>query len=180
MNCANWEERVALYAGGDLPPADAESVARHLGECAACRKFAVDLQGSLELLREAHDEQPALADYAAVRARVIANIQNAPSPWWRRVWVYGSAMAAAALVLLLLAPDRNTPVLPPLPVPQAVIAAAPLETSRPVVLKAAHHKPHVRPRPLVARSEPGQPIVVKLVTDDPDVVIYWITDNSGE
>jgi hypothetical protein len=29
-------------------------------------------------------------------------------------------------------------------------------------------------------ADPGPPIVVKLLTDDPDVVIYWITDNSGE
>jgi len=36
MNCADWEARVALHAGGDLTGAKAAEVEQHLGECSAC------------------------------------------------------------------------------------------------------------------------------------------------
>jgi hypothetical protein len=35
MNCADWETRVALHAGGDLTGAKAMEVEQHLGECSA-------------------------------------------------------------------------------------------------------------------------------------------------
>ena len=28
-------------------------------------------------------------------------------------------------------------------------------------------------------SEPAKPLVVKLLTDDPNIVIYWLIDNTG-
>jgi hypothetical protein len=30
------------------------------------------------------------------------------------------------------------------------------------------------------RPAPQEPFVVKLLTDDPDVIIYWIADTRGE
>jgi hypothetical protein len=34
---------------------------------------------------------------------------------------------------------------------------------------------------MVVKAEPpAERLVVKLLTDDPDVIIYWITDSKGE
>jgi hypothetical protein len=33
---------------------------------------------------------------------------------------------------------------------------------------------------VVKAEKPAEPLVVKLLTDDPIVIIYWITDSKGE
>jgi hypothetical protein len=39
----------------------------------------------------------------------------------------------------------------------------------------------MRPRKLAMKSpESAEPLVVKLYTNDPNVVIYWITGSKGE
>ncbi len=40
MRCEQWEERIALHAGGDVTGGDAAQVERHLAECAPCREFS--------------------------------------------------------------------------------------------------------------------------------------------
>ncbi len=39
MNCAEWQERIALHAGGDLTQGEAEPVERHVAECPGCQVF---------------------------------------------------------------------------------------------------------------------------------------------
>jgi anti-sigma factor RsiW len=192
MNCSNWEERIALYAGGDLRPEEAVEVERHLGDCPGCQVFASGLKESLQLLQEVHTEPIAPAHFSAVRARVMAELESAQLPWWKRqMWIYGLAVAALALVFLLarspqapVAPHQMAVHVPPVPVePHVVGTPAP----EPVVPRIHHaqlrrHSPAARPRIVPARenTESGPPVVVKLVTADPNVIIYWITDNSGE
>ena len=38
MNCKDWEERIALQAGGDLTLEEAAAVDHHLADCAQCRE----------------------------------------------------------------------------------------------------------------------------------------------
>jgi len=174
MNCADWEERIALYAGSDLGPAKAAEVERHLAECAGCQMFAGGLKASLGLLRDAHGEALDAAHFAAVRSRVVAQLAHERRPLWRRAWVYGlAAVAAALLVALALRPSRWVAPRPPevaMVRPPAAATVRPTPPPRPV---RARHKP----RPKVA---PGEPVLVRLVTDNPDVVIYWISETRGE
>ena len=94
MKCSEWEERVALYAGGDETP----GVEQHLAECAACQVLLSGMRESLALMREAHAEPIEAAHFAAVRARVFAELERGHSRRWRLAWVL--AMAAAVAVLL--------------------------------------------------------------------------------
>lgn len=177
MNCADWEERIALYAGGDAGPAEAAAVEQHLTECAACRAFAAEVRQSMETLGD--------ADLAAVRAGVLAEIAAAHRA--RRRWIWAGAMAAvaaaAALVIILAAPiAKPAPVpmvhlqLPPAPVMQ-MPEIAPVRRAAVVRVRHRTRQPAaIRP----AMQPKAQPLVVKLVTDDPNVVIYWITGKSGE
>jgi hypothetical protein len=175
MNCRDWEERIALWAGGDLSAAEAGGVERHVAGCEDCRRFAEGVRQSLGVLREAHEEPIAPAHFAAVRARVIGELEGARAPWWRRSWVYGFC-AAAAVTVLLMAPLRPGPAPPP---PRVALVRPPA----PVVEKAISppHAAKLR-RPLRASRKPvpskSEPLVVKLLTDDPDVVIYWIADQG--
>jgi hypothetical protein len=180
MNCTDWEERIALYTGGDLGPNQAAEVERHLGDCPGCQLFASGLKESLGLLQGIHQEPIAPAHFAAVRARVMAELEGARLPWWRQAWVYGLAAAMAALFLMLAlyprAPVHPKQIAVQVPVP---VPAVEVPVPAPVVRKVRRvQRPKARPR--TVRANAGPPIVVKVLTDDPDVVIYWITDKSGE
>src|ERR1700690_3880044 len=96
MNCREWEEAIALYAGGDLDERRRLAVEGHLGGCAGCQIFASGILECMEALRAAHQEEIAAPHFAAVRARVLAKLQ--PLPWWRRRWLPIAAMAAVATV----------------------------------------------------------------------------------
>ncbi len=181
MNCSDWEERVALHAGGDLPPAEAAEVERHLGECAACQVLASGLKQSLALLREAHDEPLAPAHFSAVRARVMAELEQKRrrGALWarRRAWGYGLAAAVAALLVMLAlrpvrAPERRAPVVAANHPPAVVVR-------EPVVPPPPHRRVARRVvRPKVPDTPDSEPLIVKLQTDDPNVVIYWIADRK--
>jgi anti-sigma factor RsiW len=181
MNSSDWEERVALHAGGDLPPAEAAEVERHLRECAACQVFASGLKQSLALLKEAHHEPLAPAHFSAVRARVVAELEQERrrgALWARRLaWSFGLAAAVAALLVMLAlrpgrTPERRAPVVaanhPPVVV--ARVSAAPPPARHRVAWRVA--------RPIVPDTPAPEPLIVKLQTDDPNVVIYWIADRK--
>jgi anti-sigma factor RsiW len=168
MNCLDWEERIALYAGGDLTGAEAAEVERHVADCAGCQVFWSGLRETLSELRESHAEEIAPAHFAAVRARVMGEIDRERKVWRRLAWVSGVGIAAAVILGLVLRPG-------PLPPPPARIAA-----SIPAApLRAATVSPPTRSRPRLARqARAGQPVLIKLQTADPNIVIYWIGENE--
>jgi predicted anti-sigma-YlaC factor YlaD len=185
MHCKDWEERVALHVGGDLAAAhtaDAAGVERHLAECAGCRMFWAGIKESLEMLQGAHAEAAAPGIYTAVRGRVLGHLQAELEAgearrrvWWRRGWVLGLAAAVAVMVVLLaswpgpkveMLRSRVVAMIPPAPPAQALraVPAGSLPHKRRVVAAGPVEKP------------PRQPLMVRLVTDDPNVIIYWIAD----
>jgi hypothetical protein len=181
MNCREWEERLALYAGGDLQPPQKAEVERHVQDCAGCQLFLSGLTDGLQVLQDAHAEELAPAHFAAVRAWVLAELGGERRPWWAKRRVYGLAVAALVLVLVFwrwpAAWKAPQPEVAMVPAP-AVLPVPPPEPVRTVqVRRHARRRPPAHPKPV---PEPAQPLVVKLVTDDPDVVIYWITETRGE
>jgi len=171
MKCRNWEERIVLYAEGDLPPEQAAEAERHLVECAECRELAGGITRDLSILRAAHAEPISPAHLAAVRAGVLEQIQRESRPARRLGWM-GALVAAAAVLVLLFLPRRVEPpriavTPPPAPLYEPVAPAA----AQPVPPKRA---PPARPKP--RRRPPAEPLMVKLITDDPNVVIYWIAN----
>ncbi len=178
MNCQEWEERIALYAAGDGGATDTGETERHIAGCAGCQVFWSAMKQSLEWLREAHQEEIAPARYAAVRARVMAQLESGRAPWWKQVWVCGLGIAAVAAVVVLIAvrPHAESP-RAPMVMPAAVVASAADAGhgagSRPGVDRRGAlwaHLPH----------RPAETILVKLETDNPDVVIYWIAEKKGD
>jgi hypothetical protein len=109
-----------------------------------------------------------------VRARVLEAVR----PKRRFAWLWAAAVAVAAGVLLVwwTAPLR-APV-PPLP---ALARSYPvLVLPPPERVEQTKVRPH-RPRPLVARAAEKEPLtVIKLLTDDPNVVIIWLVDKKGD
>jgi hypothetical protein len=171
--CTDWEERVALAAGGDLPSAEAAEAEAHLAQCAACREFTAEIRAAFDLLREAHAEMITPAAYTAVRARVMARVKRR-----RRVWIYAAAAAFTLFLALYLAPRR-----PPAPVAVAVITPAPVPPPAPAPVPLAPRRVAARrpkPRPTPPKVSEAGPEMVRIMSDDPDVVIYWLLEKNGE
>ena len=172
MNCLEWETRVALHAGGDLSGVEAVEVERHLGQCSSCQTFWSGLQESLAVLQTAHADLPAAAHFTAVRSRVMAELARSARPWRWIAWVSAAAAVVAALLLVAFWPARVAPT-PEAPrllasIPPAPQVAKVAPVVRPVVLrKAVAH---------IAHTPRRVPLTIKLQTDDPNIVIYWIAD----
>ncbi|HLK62287.1 MAG TPA: zf-HC2 domain-containing protein [Bryobacteraceae bacterium] len=171
MNCKEWEDRIALYAGSDLPAAAGALVEQHLEECLGCQLFASGLREAQAFLAECHEEVPDEAHFAAVRARVVAKLERQRVPWWQRGWGYGFA-AVAALVVLLLAGKVPTA---DVPSPQVAMAHPP---APPLVAPVRAKVPEAGRA--AAKGFAGEPVLIRIVSNDPDVVIYWIAETKGE
>jgi hypothetical protein len=172
MSCVEWQEKIALFTGADLPADEAPAVEAHLSECAECRTFKRELSETRAMLLSMRtiDE----ADVAVVRSKVVGELGTR----CRRPLLAWLPYAAAVAVFIFGMTMWRAGSLskPPLNHARGSLVSIPKEPSasanggglRPV----ARRKPQVKPRPKPAT----EPTVVTLFTDDPDVVIVWITD----
>jgi anti-sigma factor RsiW len=159
MTCQECE---LLLAQNEIDP----EVDAHLAGCTGCRSLAAELQANAHALRALGEEiiPGFVVSTAPVRLR--------PSqPWWK--W---TSAAAAVIITLGAAWLASRPVKPPHIVSIDVKVTG-------VVPKA--EVPYVKAEipntltPTIARAIPAayaEPLKVKMLTPDPDVVIYWLID----
>lgn len=172
------EEQLALYATGDLAPNDATAVASHAQDCEACQATLARFRETQALVTSALLD-PAADELFEVRAGIRMRLQK------RRNWAGWTAAAAAAVVALILFGFENRPITvpePALPVAQLAPPEVP-HLEIPQLRTAVLQKPRVRHREagirsvdLIARAD--QPMLIKMRTADPNVVILW-QSNEG-
>jgi anti-sigma factor RsiW len=184
VSCSKFETDIALYAGGDLPDGRTARVASHLAECADCRALADELHGAHALLGELREEPLEDAMVAQVRQRVLAEVRHSVrrANFSPRVALYPLlALAAAVILAIVLAwPRRQTkraPAVPAAPIEASIVAPAPPEPLA-RVLPARHRI--VRHHQHVPAPKDGPPLLVQFVTDDPNIVIYWLIDQKPQ
>lgn len=130
-----------------------------------------DLDAAFRGLR---DEEPPAAALTALRARVLDKAGRGQGV--RMLFWMGLAGAAAMLVLVLLSPRR--------PAELASLSASPIAAPQPPPFALALHRPaatrvaRVAP-PRTPKAAPSEEFV-RLMTDDPDVVILWAVDSKGD
>ncbi len=180
MNCDELRESIALYAGGDLP--GAAELDEHLLGCERCRNFAAEVGRSIALMRVQHLEELPPAACSAVCARVFARLAGERRMvWWRRAAVGLAASLALVAGLATLNTWRVPPPAAPLPFGRgsapvaAVTAGVPEKPPSGSGLPPRRVKVH-----RVVHREPAEPLTIKLLTDDPDVIIYWIVEKKGD
>jgi anti-sigma factor RsiW len=203
MSCERYEEPIALHVEGDLSPAESADVEAHLAGCAACAAFAGELRESQRALKALGQEDVDPAALAAVRRRVGQALgdRGAARPARRpaALWALAAAAGVAVVAFVLQRPADGPPPQPPspsaaappvvtppagpaIPSPAVVASApggpAPAATSRPA--RRATTVSEEVPGPTVARNGDSEsPLVIKLVTNDPDIVIYWLVEQNG-
>jgi hypothetical protein len=168
MSCPQFEKLIALYVEGDLSPRKAGRVEEHLAACGHCREFAEGLRRSQAALKSLRAEMVDPAVFEGVRRRVLAQI--AARPVSRGWWKY-AAVAATFIIIVALFWKPNPPPAPPPPVAQL---KPPVTVEPPVPSRAPAKHLAVRRKPRPKTSQ--EPLLVKLVTDDPNIVIYWLIE----
>jgi anti-sigma factor RsiW len=176
MRCAKFEPLIALYVENDLAEAEARAVESHLETCESCREFVIGMRESQAALKGLRAELVEDSVFADVRREVMDDISRPRKmAAWPRYAV--AAMLVAGLVAgwLWRSPRGTTldfePVAAVIPSPSVVPAIAAPEPRR-----AIHRR---RQRPRLAPRFKSEPLVVKMMTDDPQIVIYWLVDQNG-
>ena len=214
MSCQEFEEPIALAAGGDLEGPELERLERHLRRCATCRELAAGMKESVRTVRSLAtvpvtvpiEEEALLGDLrAGVRRGIDATDRRRRRRGVLPPWLAVAAAIAAVLVggMLLLRSLRT----PPTPTPAPTVAERPFvapaepvepvdqvgppepppeagsprvpgepEPAEPAPTRIAAQSPEPSTASTDAPETPAEPMVVKWLTDDPDVVIYWLVD----
>jgi hypothetical protein len=153
LKCEDCELRMAEFDFG-------AEIEAHLRVCADCRGLAEELRENLTALHAMRDEE------FTVEQTLVCN------GGFSRRWAAVTAAAALALLAISLAWHRKAPVVAP-PSPPVVAAAPP---PAPEIVAVAPIRKHRRK---IAKPKPPQPeetLMVKMLTPDPDIVIYWIVE----
>lgn len=119
-----------------------------------------------QLFAAARESTP---EIAPVRADVMRRVRVRQATRWLTPLAVGAAAAALAFVTLRPAPvDWNVP-----------LAAIPAIQAEAVPLKLTASKPPQRRANIAAATRRAtQPMEIKLFTDDPDVVIIWLSEGG--
>jgi hypothetical protein len=152
MTCQDCELRLA-QAEMDV------AVEEHMRECVACRTLCQDLAANasaLEALRS--DELP----WIGVKRIAVK------TPRRGNVYPWVAAAAAALFALALLVPHTA----PPKPVALPVDSHAATEPSQPT-----HSPEAAKVEPVKLRPQKFEALKIKMLTSDPDVVIYWLIED---
>ena len=193
MFCRDFERLVALHVEGDLQESEQHRVDAHLRACASCRELAEDLKESQSVFKSLRQDVPDRGMLSSVRARVLNDVAGMGSGGWFERILFGglrqkATLAGIALTIvggsvLWFSQRLEAPVAPPPPIAfstPVVPKSEPLpqSVSRPPAPRASVR----RTRPAIAPTaeEPHEQLTIKLLTDDPNVIIYWLFDGKGD
>lgn len=104
MDCRQFREVFSEYADGALDGAAASAAREHLAACLACRRVDRAYRAGVAALRAL----PALRPTRDLSARIVNRARRRParSPWSTAPALAGSALAAAAIALIVLGPSN--------------------------------------------------------------------------
>jgi hypothetical protein len=165
MTCQECE--LALGSEQSSPSLD-----RHMSECHACRALALDLLANSEGLASLRSEaMPSVRHCVMIRVRTEQKS--------RKIARWGWALAAAAMIAVVFAPMRSRVL--GLPANRRIEKLArPLASEKSSAIEHASAIKHASIRHMPKRLTTRRPemLKVKMLTSDPDVVIYWIVETK--
>ncbi len=222
MSCETFESMIALDAGGDLPAADAERLARHLAACVDCRHFAGKMRESRRAIALLADVPVDPEILTSVRAGVLRQVERTdgkrsavvPFRLSPRVLALAATLIIVFGALFLLRSGGSSSEAPEPQIAEAPATALPATGSEPIEATSPVAAARVaadrvaadrvdddpieevslastKPRPTVTVSPPiravttaipttvtpaAEPMVIKLVSEEADVVIYWLVN----
>src|SRR5574340_481582 len=94
MGCETWQEKIELYADGELPAGEAEALQVHLRGCPACSAETLEAVQLKQAVRAAGRRFSPAPDF---RARIRTQVAGKERP---RNWRWLTAVAVAAVVIV--------------------------------------------------------------------------------
>jgi hypothetical protein len=205
MKCRYSENDIALFVERDIALTQAREIEEHLALCDTCRELAEDLRETQLVFKGLRQETVSAGALASVRTKVLAEVgARSVRPTWGR-WVYALAgVAFLAVVAIGLVEQVRKPIAPQVqqaiksdPLPPA--AAVPLtsgtltptlgvqrtkakvraDVNVPLTEGDGGRRPQGVAQAEVLTEPPPKQLVVKLLTDDPNIVIYWLVDEKN-
>jgi hypothetical protein len=160
MNCEMMKEDIALYATGDLPGCQVSAIEHHLSFCDSCRAYCEEM---LELTTSVAALQSVDTPQLNTASILEAIEEPGRGKWaWRVPALAG--LAATALFMASFFPNEEATDTPTeFQLTQTTVST--FETAT---------KPELMMTSETADDSPS--LMVKLYTEDPDVVIYWFGD----
>ena len=184
MNCRQYERLIALMIEGDLPNADSKHLYEHLASCQACTIFRDELIKSQGALKALQNEKIDLVISDAVHARIIDAIRlekRHPGKSRNLVRLVQPLSYALAAILIMtggiwflrgMASNSQN---------EASNINIASQTEITAMLEGSHEVTEDDTQLVVEPTEsikPANSVVIKILTDNPNVVIYWLVDNK--
>ena len=203
MRCSRWQRWIALDVGGDLDHRRRLKLGRHLEQCASCRDLESELRQGRESLQGLDLRADANLSLGSIHGQVMQAIADRPRIAGFGIPRFALIAAAAAAVVILAVFLRQGPVERG-PHESRYTVSTPTEISAPVPVRAPPvenaveyssepesmaTEPVVVARKHLASTGPSvelrlpvsaEPMTIKILTEDPEVVIYWIVDPKGD
>ena len=191
MSCLELEKQIALLLEGDLPDRKQGVVREHLRICNHCQEFAQRLSASQAMVKSLGEDVVDEAVFQDVRIRVLSVLppekERFGFPVWRYALVAGALLMALVLASITLKHTSKVQVGVVTPPGRELTKTEPLERPHMLPHRSLVHVARVRrsswsaKRVQAGRIPPSrraesEPLKVKLVTDDPKIVIYWLVD----
>jgi hypothetical protein len=191
--CSDFEQLIALYVEEDLSGPDRGSVEVHLKECSSCWDLSEDLKESQAVFKSIREDVPDATALSVVRERVLSEVGELHSMTWFERFLFGglrrkAALASIALFLVgsgALWMSRTPDVVPAPPVMVIVppVPDPPLEPPAPARVPRVVRRRVPEPPPVLvagASAEEPKQVAIKFLTDDPNIIIYWLVDEKGD
>lgn len=169
MKCERRDLAIAKLAGGDLSGWPAARLQRHLDECSRCASLYAEL--SLQLIRTRESYLATnTATISTIANGVLAHVDQRDRHGHRgrvRIRMAGGAILAAVLIGLAV---LQLPSSVPSDQMETPMAMAPIDDSA---------VPPVQIAPAERAATKHSSVVIRMLTNNPDVVILWLGDSTG-
>jgi hypothetical protein len=189
--CSDFEQLIALYVEEDLSGPERGRVEGHLKKCSSCWDLAEDLKESQAVFKSIREDAPDATALSVVRERVLSEVGELHAmTWFERLLFAGlrRKVALASIALFLLGSGVLWLVREPgvVPAPPVLVIVPPVpdiqpEPSAPAPRPRLARRRVPEPPPvLVAAVEEPKQVTIKFLTDDPNIIIYWLVDEKGD
>lgn len=196
MSCRDFEQQIALYVGDDLSSSERDRTEAHLRECSSCRALAEDIRESQAIFKSMRQDIPDAAAFAQLRERVTGDVGRLGSMSWLERFLFGGLGRKAALAGLVLAiggfatfrltqPETASPrsltVVESNTTPPRILSTRVYESQPPAAPPAPKRVRRSTPKTEVdASGDRAEQVPMKFLTDDPNIIIYWLVDEKGD